>query len=551
MIDGTEIRSSIVLYLDPEVLDERGASYNVDRSVRIEGSRYFVCIKCNDGVGLWVPLYGSAHSGRSEISRTEKTGHAGWVEPATFFDKRQVWDAPHRAVVAAAKAAGDLSRKSARNFVTKTAVDKLLKAIDGSYRVEVPEQLGDKDLVAFFERYRWEIEPNTKELLIDLKRSEFLAPWALTMFALYGLWLSEERGVDVRVQLDPGTRAGAYAVKAGLLELFDTIRPEELAELEDTRMAGLMRIKSSSDIPEFANSVMELLSLANNEVEGAVRYSLVELLRNVVQHSSSPAGGLAMAQYYPATGLVELVVADFGVGVLHALQPRYPDLSTHLAGLKFALLPHVSGTFGKAAYTTMSDNAGLGLFFIKEIATRAAGGFFLASGESLIDLWGKQDGSPGRKYIQARCGGWPGTLAVLQLRRDSISDFDSLLGVCRELSAKARGDPSELALDFIDEVPALPGLTVIKVVEFEEDVDKATEVRDTILVPCLERNEMVIMDFSGIRFATQSFAHACMYKVLRDFPEVQAALSIAGATGATQEAIRAVAAYARVPDSQT
>ena len=128
-------------------------------------------------------------------------------------------------------------------------MDKLLKAIGGSYRVEVPEQLGDKDLVAFFERYRWEIEPNTKELLIDLKRSEFLAPWALTMFALYGLWLSEERGVDVRVQLDPGTRAGAYAVKAGLLELFDTIRPEELAELEDTRMAGLMRIKSSSDNP--------------------------------------------------------------------------------------------------------------------------------------------------------------------------------------------------------------------------------------------------------------------------------------------------------------
>jgi hypothetical protein len=65
-------------------------------------------------------------------------------------------------------------------------------------------------------------------------------------------------------------------------------------------------------------------------------------------------------------------------------------------------------------------------------------------------------------------------------------------------------------------------------------------------MPTLVRGEMVVLDFSGIRAATQSFVHACMYKILRDRPEAGFALSIAGCSDATREAIRAVAAYAKV-----
>jgi hypothetical protein len=47
----------------------------------------------------------------------------------------------------------------------------------------------------------------------------------------------------------------------------------------------------------------------------------------------------------------------------------------------------------------------------------------------------------------------------------------------------------------------------------------------------------VVLDFKAIRAATQSFVHACMYKILRDRPEASFALSIAGASDATREAI--------------
>ncbi len=83
---------------------------------------------------------------------------------------------------------------------------------------------------------------------------------------------------------------------------------------------------------------------------------------------------------------------------------------------------------------------------------------------------------------------------------------------------------------------------------FEEDVEAADHVREETIIPALNQDGLVVLDFSGIRAATQSFAHALMYRVFRDASGVEAALSIACADRATQEAIRAVAAYAKVQD---
>lgn len=194
----------------------------------------------------------------------------------------------------------------------------------------------------------------------------------------------------------------------------------------------------------------------------------------------------------------------------------------------------------------MANNAGLGLFFIKEIVSRGVGGLFLASGDMLADYWGNKDGTPGKRYVQARNGGWRGTFAMVQLRCHKIAEFDALLQRCREIAAAVRRDPTELKLDFVDEVPDVEGLNVIRVVEFDEDVDRAAQVRDQVVAPALHRGELVVLDFGGMRAATQSFAHALLYRLVRDVAEVAAGLSIARATSATREAIRAVAAYASV-----
>jgi STAS-like domain of unknown function (DUF4325) len=413
----------------------------------------------------------------------------------------------------------------------------------GASTIKIPTSLPDKELPNFFKGWRW-IRQATDRVTFDFRGVDFLAPWAVTLFAAYMLWLREKRGAQIEVVHDDTTFLARYLTKCGFFDLFD---PN--ARVEDPRAGSdvtgrLTRIQQSRDIPKFAGDVMAMLAIGDEDLEGAVKYSLVELLRNVVQHSRSPVGGTALAQYFPNTGLVEVAVADFGIGIAQALRPRYEDLDSDLKALKFSLLPHVSGTFGRSEYGSMQDNAGLGLFFIKEIATRAGGGFHLGSGAALVNLWGNQDGSPGRKYLASPVGGWPGTFAVLQLRKKSIERFESLLQVCRGLAAEARKDPRTVNLDFVDEVPEIDGLNVITVKEFEEDVERAAEIRDTRIIPALDTGQLVVLDFRGVPFATQSFVHALLYKVLRDHPSSRVCLTVAGCSPSSREAVRAVAAYA-------
>jgi len=311
------------------------------------------------------------------------------------------------------------------------------------------------------------------------------------------------------------------------------------------RIAKIKQIQRSDQIPIFVSEIMSLLMIDDEEMEGAVRYSLVELLRNVVQHSNSPYGGLVMAHYYPTTGLVEVVVSDSGVGIRETLSRKYPEIDNDLKAVKFATQPHVSGTFKAGAYNEMKENAGLGLFFIKQIASLSGGGFFLGSGNVLSDAWGDNEGNQKKLYKSSRKGGWLGTFALLQLRRNTIGDFDAVLQTCRKLAEEARKDSASLNLDFIEEIPDLDELKIVRVLEFEENVEEASKVRDLVIEKSLSEGKLVVLDFSGIRFATQSFIHALIYKLLRDSDNISSGLSIANCTNSTREAIMAVAGYAK------
>jgi hypothetical protein len=411
----------------------------------------------------------------------------------------------------------------------------------------IPKNLGDRDLLNFFQRWRWLEDPKVN-VTIDFREVNFIAPWAVTLLSAYALWLNELRDRRVTALLNPDSIAGRYLIRTGFSELLGG-PSEDSSKLIDHRMTKLTRITKSTEIPTFTTSVMQLLQIDDPEIEGAVKYSLVELLRNVLQHSRSSIGGVAMAQYYPNTGLVDLVVVDMGVGIKNTLQTKYKEIDNDLRAIKFATQPHVSGTFAPGAYAQMKENAGLGLFFIKQIVTLSGGGFLLGSGEFIGNIWGDREGKQQKVYRRAAREGWMGTFAVIQLRRDTIADFDSVLRVCREQAEQARKDPTELSLDFLNDIPELEDLLIVKVIEFEENVEEAARIRDSVITPAINEGRMVVLDFSGIRFATQSFVHALMYKVLRDCALIASSLSIANCTKSTREAILAVAGYAKISDA--
>jgi len=98
------------------------------------------------------------------------------------------------------------------------------------------------------------------------------------------------------------------------------------------------------------------------------------------------------------------------------------------------LLPHVSGTFPPDIYSSMQDNAGLGLFFIKEMARRSYGNFFIAANGHAIHVRGLENGGGRQRYSTVR-DPIIGTFAVLEVRTNAYNDFSSLLELCRQLAA--------------------------------------------------------------------------------------------------------------------
>lgn len=80
--------------------------------------------------------------------------------------------------------------------------------------------------------------------------------------------------------------------------------------------------------------------------------------------------------------------------------------------------------------------------------------------------------------------------------------------------------------------------------EFAADKDKARELRETFVIPALENGHEIILNFSGVHFATQSFVHALISAALRRFgDEALELLVFSECTEAVQTIVETVVDY--------
>lgn len=378
-----------------------------------------------------------------------------------------------------------------------------------------------------------------KLLEFDFTFNKFIEPWALAQIAAYGLLMRDRHGISVRASLSPRNAANVYVDQMGLNHVLanGTSMPDWDHSQQNT---GLHVIRNHQDVTRFVNSAVQLGVGPGDDTMDALKYGMAELGRNVVQHSDSVIGAVAIAQYFPDRDSLQISVSDCGRGVLAALSTTYPELSNDREALKLAVLPHVSGAFRKGMYSA-SDNAGLGLFFTKEICWRAGGSFWLVSRKALLGVDGED--ASGRDRIYRNINAWGGTSVTMHLPAKGVHDFGNLLHVCRTLAADARKESGSAGLDFLIERPDLDDIEFIQVGSFSEDVEQARSVRTERIIPAMTRGELIVLDFAGARFATQSFVHALLNDAFQ-IPGSLCRLSFINCTGSTEEAIRAVAAYA-------
>lgn len=394
-------------------------------------------------------------------------------------------------------------------------------------------------------QWRWKQCEKHGAVLIDFSKVEFMEPWALAMFTCFALKLRVS-GVAVRLGLDPNNPSNRYFGQMGIEQVVHTGDSTDRWD-EHLHNTGLHILRNHGHVTRFIRSAAALGAGFGGDVRNALEYGMAELGRNVVQHAASVVGGVAIAQHFPESRALQVAICDAGQGVFEALRGNYPEVRSDLEALKLAVLPHSSGAPLPVDPYASSENAGLGLFFCKEICWRAGGSFWMVSNTALLGA--RDNESSGRGRIYRTVEPWPGTLVVMHLPDQLLVDFADLLSVCRELSRQARADASAAGLDFIDEASARDheqeeGLCVVAVGQFREDVEKAAQVRDATIRPAIEAGHPVLVDFGGVSFVTQSFVHALFYDIFRT-PGSLTKLSFSRCTKSTEEAIRLVAAYSQ------
>lgn len=131
MIKANEIRDGIVLRLDPDELESRGARCSSEAAYRVQGVHFFLCVATDGEVGNWVPLFPDPGPRRDILPNDHKIGPAGWRSSETYFHTEQVWQAPNAAVPEAAIAGGDLSEADARNLLNDAGIDAVYAVLFG------------------------------------------------------------------------------------------------------------------------------------------------------------------------------------------------------------------------------------------------------------------------------------------------------------------------------------------------------------------------------------------------------------------------------------
>jgi anti-anti-sigma regulatory factor len=81
---------------------------------------------------------------------------------------------------------------------------------------------------------------------------------------------------------------------------------------------------------------------------------------------------------------------------------------------------------------------------------------------------------------------------------------------------------------------------------FGGDKDAAAKIRDDLLRPALRGSEdEVVLDFSGVDFLTQSFAHALLSAIVRKHPKSLERIRFDNCTDSVREIIEIVVQYSQ------
>src|SRR6266550_812687 len=257
-------------------------------------------------------------------------------------------------------------------------------------------------------------------------------PVVLTMIAALGMTIKSE---NIRID-NVIAPSGHYLDRMGLFRILGIPSPFSISEHEPAgRFIPLTVIKTQTEQTKFITEMIPLLHLAPQQAD-AIKYTVGELVRNVLEHSESKNGAVVAAQYYQKSNIIRLGLCDTGVGIWKTITQSWPA-RTDIDAIKLALTPGITGTTKREGGT--DSNAGAGLFFIKSMAMVGRDYFLIYSGKGIYRLLKRR---PTKRLPRLRANpdddkhaetnrapNFPGTVVGIDITLDQTNEFTTLLSV--------------------------------------------------------------------------------------------------------------------------
>jgi hypothetical protein len=375
--------------------------------------------------------------------------------------------------------------------------------------------------------------------------SSFSGVHVYAIVALATLARKPAPAIELQLAADPvsmfATAVGLHAVIEGSANAAPAIEPGRTV-----RMARFGRYEAH-DLDPLARDIARLVAGAvNTPTAHAIKCVVIELLRNVAQHSEDKLGGVVAAQVIDRPGhprSVQVAVADAGIGLLEGLTRRkmHPDLTDIRVALQKALQPHFSGTF-REGQTGTAENAGLGLYVLSELSKETGGSFLIASrGEGLLLRGAAPDPLDRATFIDS-CG-YPGTLVTFECVLDKLGAFDSIFKRIRDRAdAQKPVRTTSGVVRFVDSAPE--GIARRLLAIASEDTAQATKFATEVLLPDVAAGRPVALDFMNWQVFSQSYLHALLYVVIRMAWATKTTVYVVNAGAAVRSGVEWVEGYA-------
>lgn len=303
--------------------------------------------------------------------------------------------------------------------------------------------LSNADYLRNFESFLRRFDGGQADMLEITTHSKWVNvhPVILTMIAAISRTVSAER-----ITIDEITaKSGHYLDRMGLFKILGKDSPYAITEHESAgRFIPLTQIRTQEEQSKFITDMIPLLHL-RPEQSDAIKYTVGELVRNVLEHANAVNGAFVAAQYYPRQNVVRLGICDTGIGIRQSISRSWQTQSD-IEAIRLALIPGITGTTKREGGT--ESNAGAGLFFIKSMAMVARDYFVLYSGNGLYKLLKRDKRTKGFPRLHADPGQdrhaetnsapyFHGTLVGIDISLDQTLEFTALLSVIRDAYTRA------------------------------------------------------------------------------------------------------------------